>query len=267
MLKKVTSSAMVCALALNLSGCETLPESPFTKEQIGSVLGAAVGLVAASELCDGDNKELCYLASTALTTYVGNRIGKHLDEQEKLEMAQATRQSLVSGQTQSWSNAENNISGSVKVVESATVEAPVKVKVLKEKVKEVPPLDIMGETFQVNNDINVRGGPSTDYQVVGSLKGDEVINVVGKVQGTNWYLISQDSVGSGFVRSDLVRPAPEAVLLASDKVYADDELAETQISDTQLCRTVEQSVTLADGSVASDSVQACQGANGWVVKA
>ena len=140
-----------------------------------------------------------------------------------------------------------------------------KVAVLKERIKKVPPLDIIGENYRAKGASNLRGGPSVEYKKVGSLDEGEVFNVIGQVKDSNWYMVSQNGVGSGFIRSDLVEAAPDAELVIDESLIDETQLEQAEIAQERVCKTVEQTVTLADGTTESGTVEACQGANGWEV--
>lgn len=251
-------SAAILALAALLSGCQTTG----TNEQLGAIIGGAAGGIIGNQ-ASGKNKALWTAVGVGAGAFIGSRIGRHLDEQDKQRMAEAAQRAAATGEAHSWSNPENNTQGQARVVSTQTRQEPVKVAILKEKVKQVPPLDIIGQTYRAKKVANLRGGPGTDYVKVGSLSTGEAVNVVGKVKTSDWYLISQDGVGSGFIYSPLVEPAPTATPTPTGAQIAQADVQEQQIASSKVCRTVEQSVTLADGSSHSETIEACQGANGW----
>lgn len=259
--KKVAlRTVILCIPMLGLSGCDTL-----SKAQIGATMGTVVGGVIGHKAC-GEKKDLCAALGALAGGYLGNKLGKYLDEQDRQKMATATQQAVNSGKTQVWSNPDNKTSGSAKVISTQKKSEPVKIPVLKEKIAQVPPLDIIGETYQAKNKSNLRGGPGTDYEIVGSLSANEAVTAVGKVKGSNWYLISKAGVGSGFIYAPLMKYAPDASLSTTDRI-AKSEISEQKVSASSVCREIEQSVTLADGSSHSETLNACQTANGWKVKA
>lgn len=250
-------SAIIFLTAFSLSACEM----PIKKEHIGVAVGVLAGTVAGYELSDG-NKWITALSAVA-AGFVGKELGRYLDEQDEARMAQSTIKTLSTGQTSSWRNPENKTTGQTRVVSTQTKAEPVKVKVLKKKVKKVPPLDIIAKNYRAKSNSNVRGGPSTDYETVGKLAANDIVNVVGKVKGQNWLLISEEGIGSGFVYESLMELAPEALEVAGETIASNEDVAEYEIAPTQECRTVEQSVSLPDGSIHSETIKACKGATGW----
>lgn len=257
---KFSKKILLTALAITLAGCQ----SNLTKEDYGTAIGGAIGGILGNKVAD-DNKALWTAAAALAGGYLGKQIGRYLDEQDRQRMAHVTAQTVSTGKAHSWVNPDNKTSGKARVVATETKAEPVKVRVLKKKVKKVPPLDIVGQTYRATKTSNVRGGPSTDYEIVGKLTADERANVVGQVKDQPWYLISQDGIGSGFVWKPLMEPAPLEAPDSSGLAIASSDISEQEIAPTRVCRTVEQSVSLADGSSQSETIQACQGPNGWEV--
>lgn len=96
---------------LLVSGCETLDSAA----TLGTGAGAAIGGLIGSQMSD-DNKGLWTLAGVAAGSFVGNKIGKYLDEREKESVAEATVQSAETGEVKEWSNSETGNSGKAEVV-------------------------------------------------------------------------------------------------------------------------------------------------------
>lgn len=265
MLKRIQfiKLTLVVIITLAISSCETMGTMP--NQQIGTLLGGTVGAVVGNQL-GGKNKAIWTTVGAAAGALVGNQIGKYLDERDRQRMAQVTEQTIATGETHSWSNPENNTRGEARVIATQTKEEPVRVKVLKKKVTQVPPLDIMGQTYRATKQSNLRGGPGTDYVVVGKLAANEAVNVVGKVKDDDWYLISHDGVGSGFVYTSLMEPAPTEVPSSSDEPIAENDITEEQVASNRVCRQIEQVVTLEDGSSHSETIDACQSPTGWEVQ-
>lgn len=253
---------IITFLFLNLTACSTMDSSLLSsKENISTIIGGITGAALGNKLGNKKHRKVWTLAGGALGAYVGKRIGRYLDKQDQQRMAQTTRRVAISGKPQTWSNPKNKTKGKARVIATKTKKVVVKVPVLKSKVKKVPPLDIIGRNYRANRLSNVRGGPGTNYVRVGKLNKGEVISVVGKVKTRNWYLISQDGVGSGFVHSKLVDPTRSRE--SSGKKVSQNDVAVQHVSTTQVCRTIEQSVTLANGSTQSETIEACKGKNGW----
>lgn len=252
---------LIVVFPLALSSCESIGP----KQGVGAVLGAIGGNALCHELAKntkhrGTIRDIC----TGLGAYIGSRIGKSLDDKDRAQMLAATQKSLLTGSNSSWSSKENKTKGSTKVLSTSKAATPIKVKVLKSKVKQVPPLEIIGSTYVAKKVTNVRGGPGTDFVIVDSLKNEQAVRVVGQVKGKKWLMISEGGAGSGFVYDTLLEPAPIAEIEERKIDTADVE--EEVVAQETLCRVIENSVTLADGSTDTEKLTACQGPNGWEIK-
>ncbi len=269
---KTQSKVKLAFLASTLSmlaGCQTI--TSMSKEQFGTAVGAVAGAVLGKEFCGEDNRSRrnkCVVVASGLGGLLGNKLGSYLDEQDKQRMALATRNAAASGRSVSWSDPQKGTSGTARVLNTRRKDETVKVPVLKQKIATVPPLEIIGEPYKTKSISNLRGGPGTDYVEVGQLASGKVVNVVGKVKTKNWYLISHnDGIGSGFIYAPLLKPAENAQIASSDVPVNSGDVAQVQVAANRTCRTINQSIKLADGSTKSETIEACQGTNGWETSA
>jgi len=244
------------AVTLGLSGCSSMG----TGEGVGTALGAGLGGLIGSQFGSGTGKLIATGLGVAAGGYIGNQIGRYLDEQDKQRHAASMQNAAISGKSQSWSNPETGASGSVQVTGQKSNQGDVKMKVLKDRVAETPPIDLIGATYKSASDINVRGGPGTDYKVTSSLKKDEATQVVGKVQGKNWYMISEGGAASGFVFADLLSPAPNAAI--DDNETPSGEVTDAVVAANQTCQVTTTTVKYADGRTEQDEVLLCPTADG-----
>lgn len=235
------------------------------KEQIGTVIGGAVGGVGSHFAGKGGTGAVvaATVFGTAAGAWVGNRIGAWLDEKDREKLAEATQRTAVTGKPQTYENPETRVAVQTRVTKTETRKEPVTVPVLKGRIKEVPPLDLIGAPYRVRKTTNVRGGPGTDYAVVGGLKTGETITAVGKVIGKEWYLISEGGAGIGFVGTSLLTPAPATATTAMAASTADVENKTAEA--TRVCRTVEQIVVDPAGIKHTEQITTCRGPNGWEI--
>jgi len=171
---------------------------------------------------------------------------------------------LATGAIQSWKNPETGSSGKVKVLEEKTTTKDAEIEVLKDRVKQVPPIELLGTNFTSTGSANVRGGPGADYKRVGRLAPGAVVTVVGKVKGKNWYMISQGGVVTGFVSAGLLKDTPTVAATTDQRPQGNQGAVLTKVD--QACKTVEQSVTQSDGTSKTQMITACRGPNGWEIK-
>ncbi|MEP4071559.1 MAG: glycine zipper domain-containing protein [Parasphingorhabdus sp.] len=243
----------------SLTACETTGSNQSLGTALGGLAGGVLGNIASD-----DNKALWTVVGAAAGAFVGNQIGRYLDDQDREKMAQSTQHALNNGKSQSWSSPDNGTAGRATVVSSQTRTEQVAVPVLKEKVKNVPPLSFEeGGVFRAKKSANVRGGPGTDYVLVGSVEAGESVSVIGKVKHEPWFMIGKSGVGSGFIYAPLVTKDTEAPSQAAAAQIAKADIVTHEATVETLCRTVEQSVTAKDGTQHIETVTACKGPNGW----
>lgn len=233
---------------------------------IGAVTGAAIGATVSKDKTKGA------LLGALLGGLLGNRIGNLLDERDRARLQESTQKSIVTGTNQSWVNPNTGVQAKTLVKEAPPLPPQQRqIVVLKDKVKQVPPLEFIGEDYAAQSEVNVRGGPAADYEIVDHLKRGEEVRVVGKVTGKSWYMVSQNGAGSGFVLADLLKPlGKSSVNIPSDSdksLPAATNVTETPVAASTTCRVVTQLIKTKDGQTANESVKACRGPNGWEIVA
>ncbi|MCP5367936.1 MAG: SH3 domain-containing protein [Hyphomicrobiales bacterium] len=245
--------------ALVLSGCQA------NKKDIGMIVGAGAGALIGAQFGGGAGKILAIVGGAVAGAWLGGQLGKYLDEQDQKRLAESTQRTAVTGQSQTWKNPETGVSGRTRVVDTETKEQSYNVAYRTDRIKEVPPIDYIGERFVSSGSMNVRGGPGTDYAVVGKLAKGESVEVVGKVEGKNWYLLSQDGIGQGYGYAPLLQRTGDEINLAGDSAASQPNVAVSQVRNSQTCRTIEQTIVLKDGSEKTEKVKACKGPDGWEI--
>ena len=264
------SLIVVVGCTFALAGCKTIEA---TKQEWGTLLGAAGGGAVGALICGGDYKLVCGLVGAGIGGFIGNRIGKNLDEEDKQRLALETSQALAekpaaAPKTREWSNPKTGVKGKVTVKDETTQPVKASIPVLKDRVKVTPPLDLVGETFKVQStSLNVRGGPGTDYATVApALAQGTDVHVVGRVQSKpDWMLIAQDGAGSGYVFANGLKSTGYAVAATREpKLPAGAETVAVEAK--QQCKTVEQEVVYADNTKDTESVRMCQQGDGsWAI--
>ena len=100
-MRKLLSFFIIIGL---LSGCAN---DPHQKQNIGTILGGATGALLGSTVGGGDGKILAIAAGAIAGGFIGNQIGKSMDETDKLKLEQNAQKSLEtapSGRTTTWKN-------------------------------------------------------------------------------------------------------------------------------------------------------------------
>lgn len=255
-----TGVAVGMAGCLLLAGCKT-------GEQ-GAVIGALIGGGAAALACKNVKNDamrmLCIGGGAALAGAIGSKIAEALEEQDRQRLLAAQEQALNTSQPVSFSNPETGVTGRVTVLSEAPPQTVTKpVKVLKERVTTVPPLDLVNAPYRATANTNLRGGPGTDYAIVGKLAKGETVQVLGRVKGKDWYLLGSGDVGTGYAFHNLLSPvgsgAPAPALAPPPGAVSEVAAATEQLP----CRRVRQEVTVHDRNLSEDVTMCQQGDGSW----
>ena len=218
------------------SGCSSITG------MAGSVLGYGAATQVASVGC-----------------LVGGDLMKILEQDDQAELATSTEQAIATGESSSFEGEASGVQGTVNVTGTTTTQQEASIVVLKDKIQEMPPLELIGAEYAASSATNVRGGPGTDYKVVGSLDSAETVQVIAKVEAKSWYLIGQGGVATGFVYQTLLDPTGQ---IGGGEAAPEGEVAEIEVATQVTCRTIEQQVTLDDGTVHTEQIEACQKPDG-----
>ncbi len=107
-MQKIIYGGVAIFLALSLAGCDSM-----TKQDVGTLAGAAVGGVVGSRFGKGQGQIVGAVGGAVLGGFVGSQIGKSMDKTDRLEMQQALEQNRA-GQTSTWRNPDTNATYHVK---------------------------------------------------------------------------------------------------------------------------------------------------------
>ncbi len=67
-------------------------------------------------------------------------------------------------------------------------------------------------TYAITADANVRKGPGTKNKIIGSLKRGERVQIIGQVEGKDWYAVQKGGEILGFVYSKIMMPVVDGTL-------------------------------------------------------
>ncbi|MBP2315554.1 glycine zipper 2TM domain-containing protein [Azospirillum soli] len=248
-----------------MTGCQTNGDAARTA---ATVAGGVVGGVVGSRFGGGAGKLVAVGVGTLVGAIIGNQIASYLTEADQKTAQAAAIQTASTGQTIRWNGNGTGVTGETKVGKQTTERQTTAIPVYKERVKTMPPLDLVGETYEAKAKTIVRGGPATNYVEVDSLKAGEAVTVVGKVKGTNWALVSDGAAASGFVPLGSLKAATQtAAAPASTKSAPKATVEVAKVEAETDCKTIDQTVTLTNGEKKTDSVTVCRGPDGWSPKA
>jgi len=263
------ATTALIASTLLFSGCQEMGLDKQNSMLVGAVAGGALGGIGGYFLGDALGGTVATavvtMAGVAAGAWLGTQIAGYLSEEDQQRATQSFQMAAATGESNTWENPDTGVSGTTKGVSTRTASQSVAVPVLKDRVEQVPPLDLIGEPYVATRSTNVHGGPGTDYKTVAELESGKTVMVAGKVQASDWYMISEGGAGSGFVGTNFLDKTALDPAIPASYDPPSGQVEEQVITAEQTCRTVQQTITLADGSTHEEDVTACQTANGWQV--
>jgi len=233
----------------------------FSKENVGKAIGAVTGALIGSQIGGGSGKVAAVAVGTLAGYWLGGEIGRSLSQEDRAGIAHTTEQALESGESQSWRNPDTGVYTQVSVQDEQGPSSH------QPRLQEPPPLEHINAYYVADSNVNVRGGPGTDYEILHGLKRGERVPVVGKVIDRDWYMIAEGGQGSGFVYAPLFTRSPGQVVAdnAVRDASGDDYVPQTYAVAESQCRRITQEVTLPSGERQQHSFRACRQADGnWV---
>lgn len=259
-----TLSAGVVIGSLFVASCATT--DGLSKEQLGIAIGAAAGAAVGAMVDDKDARGA--IIGGIIGAIIGGAVGSALAERDRERLAQSTGETIVTGEDQEWTNPETGVSARTTVKETVVETREREIPVLKDRIQRMPPLEFIGAEYRTVANSRVRGGPGTDYVIVETLPAGTRTEVLGKVIDQDWFMISRDGVGNGFVAARLLEPVPPggAPIPESPRPSAStDEVVLASVQTAETCRVVTQQVTTASGHSEARDIKACRGPEGWEI--
>lgn len=263
---KTFRTAGVAVLVVSLLGCGSTGDGSFTgTDALGSLIGGATGALIGSQIGSGRGRLLASGAGAIAGAFIGREIARQLSRSGQQQLVQANTRALETGQLQVWRDPETGATGRTEVTQRTTAREQVPVRVKKDRIDQMPPIDLIGSTYIAAAGSNVRGGPGTDYRSVGGLSAGQRVHVIGKVQNKNWFLISEDGAANGFVATQLLQPAPaeQQASPATASATAGDTV---MVDASRTCSLNTTKVTQPDGSITEDRIRICEGPDGYVIE-
>lgn len=263
---KATSTLVSIGL---LVSCQTMDEMGISKQQAGTGAGAVVGGILGG-LLGGDNKVFGALAGAAIGGLIGNQFGKFLDERDRVAIQQETAKALEQvsdGEKVNWANAESGASAVITPRETKTVKKEVAI-IRDENIQTPPALELIGKSYIVVTNANVRAAPTTASEVASNLEVDEQVNVVGKVEDKNWYLVSRNQKSIGYIYGDLIELRQVAIeprlrqVAELDDIEIDAGAVRETVNVTTECRQLDYEIAAGNGQTQQDSFEACKATDG-----
>lgn len=256
--------ATCVATTLVASGCASMTEEQ--KRSFGQMTGAITGAAIAVAATKGVDNDLLrgalIIAGASAGAYIGDQFAKMLSERDQQRLYEAQQRVALTDKPVEFTG-DDGVEVKVSVVadKPATVEQRVvEVQVLKDRIDKTPPLQLVNTPHSATSNLNLRGGPGTDYRVVGSVPANQVVKVIGQVKGEPWYLVSQsdNGVATGYASSKYLIRTDKAV----DTIdVGAQEVASLQVDAASVCKTVRQEAN-SKGQVVTQDIRICQQGNG-----
>lgn len=283
-MKRFKRTIGVIATGALLSSCTTMEMSEEDKAALGGALGAIAGALIANEA--GAKDWQVVLAGIA-AGYAGYQIGKRLGQNDQAALQRRTALALSTagdGETVEWASAETSATAQITTGSSRRESRDIDM-LRDQRVASPPRLEIIGQPYaSLGSSVNLRSGPSTGTEVVGSLDKGEVVHAFGKVQDAPWVMIGKNNVALGYVHDSLVArhdasAADQQPMLTGvfelDDIDMDEVNREARatfeiddlvtVGDTVEvatdCRTVTIDIVV-DNVTETQETQACRGPNG-----
>lgn len=237
----------------------------FKNENVSRAVGSVAGALLGSRIGDGSGKVVAIAAGTLAGYWLGGKFSEHLNEADRVGIAGTTEHAIQSGTNATWRNPDTGTSTRVTVTE-ADARGTVAGGGELEPLRRLPPIELVNSYFKPSVNLNVRGGPGTEYRILYTLKQGSQVPVVGRVMDRDWFLVSEHGMASGFVYAPLMEFSEESGVGGAirDSLLSERPVERIEVA-TSACRQVTQQVTLRDGVSDSHSFRVCQQDDGsWV---
>ena len=256
--------AAAAALAA-LVGCESIPSD---------VLDQTGGAIVANTVNPLRSSSWGRVFAPGAEFAMSRAIQQLLSETEQREVEQQSAEALSGardGQPVEWRSRESGSTATITPSRTRRERREV-VVVREERVSAPANLELMGDMYRATRSANLRAGPSTETERVGSLSAGEEFRAVGKTAGS-WILVGQRGRSVGYVYASLVSPAPRSSQSSGlrepvnlDDVELEDGVVADEVVATTSCRSMKVVVTKEDGRTATDSMDACRAPDGaWEI--
>jgi surface antigen len=213
------------------------------KQTIGAIAGGVLGGFLGNRIAGRGSRTLGTVLGGALGGAAGSALGCKLQKSDQAKAERATEEAIATGKDQDWSNPETGASGKVEVGAKGTALAGIK---FAKGIEPAESYSKVGGAYVSTAHANVRSGPGTSSNVVATLPTGTRVWVPASVTGSPWFLISDSGVGQGYVSNALLK--------------------KVSTETASNCKMVKQTVSVPGSKDETETMQACNGADGqWVM--
>ena len=234
--------AMVTTLAIAVTSAAAWPGAVsaqpvndlFTSENVGRSVGAVAGALVGSQIGGGNGKLAAVAAGTLAGYWAGGKIGRSLGGPGTSGAPVTSGQPMPEAMP-AWADPQGQ-----SYATPAVYEPP-----LRAPLRELPAMEEIDAPYIAAGNVNVRGGPGTQYMIVDRLRRDDEVYVQGKVADRDWLMVTLDSGDAGFVYRPLLSPVrddglPTSAHANAMQVPASPELSRLAIAGLDTGMTVRQ---------------------------
>ncbi len=107
--KSFLTACAVLSISIIMSGCAS-------KQDSGTIIGAIAGALVASQFGGGDGKLAMVALGTLGGAFLGNEVGKSMDEVDRMKAQSAIKNTAMSGNVSYWSNSNTGNYGTVRAL-------------------------------------------------------------------------------------------------------------------------------------------------------
>ena len=159
---KKTGHLVLGACIASAAGCANMSQNEWlNQENIGTVAGAAAGILLGSQVGSGSGRTAAMLVGALAGGMLGKTIGAKLDDRDRQALAAQTQQVLESGkdgQVTTWTSAHSGATAQITPVSTKTESRQVAVK-RTAQVQAVPNMKLLNSPYRAIKSANVRNAP------------------------------------------------------------------------------------------------------------
>lgn len=225
-----------------------------------AVGGALVGGIIGHQIDDDNGRYIGALAGGLLASQFLDQ----LTEKEQEQLVSSTQATVETDEAQTWTNPETGTKITTKVVDTGKVSESLAIPVQRygraAKVN-VPPLELVGESYKAVADVNVHVSPDANSPVALIKKAGRAVEIIGKVKDQNWYYVAQNGQGVGY--AGIQHFSESAVSKGISVPVAKEPEDGTQVVEIEReYKTIQQEIVLADGTVTTEEIKLVKNADG-----
>ena len=230
------------ANGMGIFGCSSDGNKQVGVAAVGGLLGGLLG----NRIAGRGSRTLGTLLGTGLGAAAGSALGCKLQKNDRVKAERSVENAVTTGENQSWKSDETGASGTVEVTNAGLGAGLADMKFAK-GVEPAAGYSKLGKAYQTTATANLRSRPGLDGAILGQVATGTRVWVPASVQGSPWYLVSDNGTAQGYLSNALLKPA----------------VTETAANG---CKMVKQTVNVPGSAAQSESYQACKGDDGqWVM--